>query len=614
MRNNGGDSSRTVWKVASRRPWLGSGFVVAFLAVALLTQGPYQLSQWTSWAFFGILALSFTLVWGHAGIFSFGQAAFFGLGAYSYGVASLNLLPVTQETLSALALSVVVPSMAAAALGYFMFYGRVGDIYVAIITLAVTLGLQTLMSTDQTSQLEIGVARLGGFNGLSGLPPIIVPQIGSSPRALSGAEFFVGAALLALAMALLARWILKKPFGRVSIGIRVNELRSELLGYDVRRYRVAMFTLCGAIAGIAGGAFAAWGSFISPAIFGLQQAALVAIWVLVGGRRSILGAFAGVVIVELIGSSTGAPAELTLVILGLLLILVVLFLPDGVVPALGRALTRAVDRFRSGVGRTSLQASDDEAIDTDFVKTSLSPQSLVAKGIRRTFGGLVAVDRVDLAVEPGMLHCVIGPNGAGKSTFFHALIGRHLPDRGIVTLGDEDVTRMRPDERARMGLGIKLQVPAVYWDLTVHENLWLAAYGYAKKQRAATMRANLALTWLHLDDKGGSDASALSHGEVQHLEIGMVLARGPSVILLDEPTAGMTAAETRETSALLASLLPHVTIIVVEHDMDFVRQLDSPVTVLHQGAVFARGTIEELQQDEAVLDIYLGRGDAHASP
>lgn len=141
-------------------------------------QEPYRLLQWSSWAFFGMLALSFTLVWGHAGIFSFGQAAFFGLGAYSYGVAAINLGPRTGETLSALALSAALPLLMAGALGYFVFYGRVGDIYVAVITLAVTLGLQTLLSTEQASRLELGDATLGGFNGLSGLPPLLIPQGG----------------------------------------------------------------------------------------------------------------------------------------------------------------------------------------------------------------------------------------------------------------------------------------------------------------------------------------------------------------------------------------------------------------------------------------------------
>lgn len=591
---------------------LATGLAIAAALLLAAAGQPYRLSQWSSWAFFGMLALSFTLVWGHAGIFSFGQAAFFGLGAYSYGIAAVNLMPSTRETFSALALSAVLPSLLAAALGYFMFFGRVGDVYVAIITLAVTLGFQTLMSTEQASRITIGDARLGGFNGLSGLPPLMLPQAGGLTRPLSATEFFLFAVFLALLTTLVVWWVRRSSFGRISAGLRVNELRSELLGYDVRKYRVAMFMLSGAIAGIAGGGFAAWGSFVSPAVFSLQQAALVAIWVLVGGRRSLLGAFVGVVIVQSIGSTTTGPAEYTPFILGGLLILVILFLPSGVVPGLADLVRHLGTRVGAFSSRPQTESAVDPAEGFDFVVESLSPQPLTAMGIERSFGGVAVLRGVDLDVEAGALHCIIGPNGAGKSTLFHVIIGRYLPRRGSIRLADHDITRLRPDQRARLGLGIKLQVPSVFTELAVKENLWLAAYGLTKNRAAADARADAVLRWLKLEHKAQTSADALAHGEVQRLEIGMVLARGPSVLLLDEPTAGMTPSETRQTADLLTSLVSHVTILVVEHDMDFVRQLQTRVTVLHQGQVFARGSIEELQRDDAVLDIYLGRGGSHA--
>jgi branched-chain amino acid transport system permease protein len=206
---------------------------------------------------------------------------------------------------------------------------------------------------------------------------------------------------------------------------------------------------------------------------------------------------------------------------------------------------------------------------------------------------------------------VIGPNGAGKTTFFNLLIGRFRPSGGQIVLSGEEVTRYRPDRRARRGIGIKLQVGSLYDELSCHENVWLASYAATKSSRRAAERATSILDWLGLLARARDPAGILSHGEQQWLEIGMVLGAEPSVVLLDEPTAGMSREETARTAQLVADLGEHVTVIVVEHDMEFVRQLDVPVTVFHQGRVFAQGSLDELRRDEQLLDIYLGRS-AHA--
>ncbi|MFD0575130.1 ATP-binding cassette domain-containing protein [Dactylosporangium darangshiense] len=421
--------------------------------------------------------------------------------------------------------------------------------------------------------------------------------------------------------------MLRRPFGRILAGLRENKLRTQLLGYDVRRYKLLAFVIGGAVAGLAGGLFAAWGTFISPGVFSLQQASLVAIWVLVGGRRSLLGAFVGVAVVQGLSDALGGGGgSATPIILGAVLIAVVLALPEGALPALYAAARRVLPTFavpRSAHGDAAATADGEMPglLDRSGADRSAAAEgalggapraasAITAVDLRKEFGGVMALDGASLNVTPNGVHCLIGPNGAGKSTFFNLLVGRYRPTSGQVLLGDEPITRRRPDERARRGIGIKLQVPSLYHELQVFENIWLAAYAAVHDVDAANTRTAAVLAWLQLSGKADKPASALSHGEHQWLEIGMVMASYPRVVLLDEPTGGMTREETLRAVTLIHDLARTATVIVVEHDMEFVRRLGAPVTMFHEGRVFASGSIEALRADERVLDIYLGRGRA----
>jgi branched-chain amino acid transport system permease protein len=596
---------------------IAAAVIVAGFAISgSLSQ--FRAQQWSQWVLDGLLALSFTWVWGHAGIFSFGQAAFYGLGGYTYGVVSIDLIGHTHESITAVALAVVVAAAFSAALGYFIFYGNVGDVYVAIITLATSLVLLTLMSDTADPKYHIGQAQLGGYNGMIGVPPLTLPGgSNGTGSAVSIPGFFAvvvtAAALVVLGLRLLGRL----PFGRIVAAARENELRTLLLGYDVRRYKLGAFTLGGAIAGLAGAGYAAWGTFVNPAVFALSQAAIVAIYVMVGGRTSLLGAFVGVLVVEEISSTLGGSGSTaTPIVLGSVLIAVVLILPRGVVPSLV-ALAR---RFVPALRPRPLPIPPSRVAPSDPAPVGAGPgpaadgaagELLAARDVRKAFGGLVALDGVSAAFPARGVHCLIGPNGAGKSTFFNLLVGRYAPSGGEIALKGRRITRRRPDQRVRDGLGIKLQVASLYGELTAFENVWLAAYAKARDRRAAEQRASDVLHWLGLADRAHEPAGVLSHGAQQWLEIGMVIAAEPDVVLLDEPTAGMTRAETARTVELVNALGEHATVIVVEHDMEFVRQLDAPVTMFHEGRVFASGSIADLRNDERVLDVYLGR-PAHA--
>lgn len=590
---------------------VGIGALLLVLGLVLAAVVPDYLAQeWALWVIYGLLGLSFTFVWGHAGIFSFGQAAFFGVGGYAYGVTGINLSLSTNETLTGLVAAAAVAALFAAALGYFIFYGNVGDVYVAIITLAVTLVLLTVMSSTADPKYRVGAAALGGYNGLVGVPPLMLPGT-DGPILLGSNALFAACLSIAVVVAVLLSILRRRPFGRIVAGVRENELRTALLGYDIRRYKLASFVIGGSVAGLAGGLYAAWGLFINPAVFGLQQAALVAIWVLVGGRDSIIGAFVGVALVQGLSSTLGGSGgSATPIVLGVVLIAVVLVLPRGVVPTVADLLRRVIPPLRNSVA-TSVAEGEAAGPDIHTLlsdrRSGLNPQSLEAVDLHRSFGGVQALRGVSFSLPARTVQCLIGPNGAGKSTCFNLLTGRYRPTKGTVWLGATDVTRLRPDQRARLGIGIKLQVPSYYAPLTAFENVWLAAYARLGDVRSADARAKAILGSLGLTPRSGVVAGSLSHGEHQWLEIGMVVAGDPVVILLDEPTAGMSRDETLRTVELVRALATDATLVVVEHDMEFVRALDAPVTMFHEGKVFTRGTVEELRTDDRVLDIYLGR-------
>jgi branched-chain amino acid transport system permease protein len=598
QRAGGRLSGELVWTVGLTVTMVAAaGFIPEFRAL-----------QFTSWAIYGLLALSLALVWGHGGIFSFGQGAFFGIGGYAYGISAINLSGMTGETFSAVIVAVIIATLAAAVLGYFMFYGKVGDVYVGIITLATSLVLFTFMSSTAGPRYRAGEALLGGYNGMAGVPPLSYGTPGTELTALSPGQLLAFTVILACIVTLAVRALLRGPFGRVLAGVRENELRTQLLGYDIRLRKLIVFAIGGAIAGLAGAQHAAWALFINPIVFGLQQAAVVVIWVLVGGRKSLPGAFLGVVLVEGLASFLGAGGgSATPIILGAVLIAVVILLPQGLVPALHAVAQRWIPWLRERPAEIPFDESAN--IQDVLTKTGGSRQTGVLEGVDlyKSFGGVMAVENVTLAFRDTGVHCLIGPNGAGKTTFFNLLVGRYRPTSGKVLFGGAPITGLEPHERVRRGLGIKLQVASIFPGLTTFENLWLAAYARLRVTAAATKRATQILDWLELRAQAGDAASTLSHGQKQWLEIGMVLGGEPTVMLLDEPTAGMTREETARTAAMITKLGKSISVVAVEHDMEFVRQVDVPVTVFHQGSVFARGSLEELRRDERILDIYLGR-------
>ncbi len=324
----------------------GIGGVAAVIAIGLalllvvpLVVDPIFLIELTSYVILAILALSLGLIWGYGGILCFGQSAFFGIGAYAYAIAVINM----GDSTIPLILSIVVPALFAALLGYFLFYARITDVYFGVITLTVTLILYKLMGTTSGSAYTIGKAAIGGYNGIPAIPPLNLPGVPEAFLSLDGLFYAAGLTLLAVYVGL--RFMLKSRFGQVVVAIRENERRAELLGYDARFYKLATFTIGGGIAGLAGCLFANWGMFISPDVFGLAQSAQVIIWVIVGGTGTLLGPIVGCFLVQWISTQLGTQQLLNAnLVLGVILIGFVLLVPKGITPTVLDLLDRMCQR------------------------------------------------------------------------------------------------------------------------------------------------------------------------------------------------------------------------------------------------------------------------------
>lgn len=301
---------------------------IAVILVLPAVMDLYSLINATIYVSLALFALSMALIWGHAGILCFGQSMFFGLGAYGYAVAGINF----GDSTWAVFIAVATPMIFALILGYFVFYGRLSDIYFGVITLTVTLIFFKLANSTSGDVWHIGKARLGGFNGMPDTPPLNMPFNPSAP--LSPDMVFVVAVCALVAGYMLCKWLTGSTFGRAVAGVRENEARAELLGYDSRRIKLYMFAIGAGLAGLAGCLFAN-SVFVSPTVFSLSNSAQVLIWVVVGGVGTFVGPILACLILQALTAYLGTLGWIDPnIVLGGVLILFVLLLPKGLLPAL----------------------------------------------------------------------------------------------------------------------------------------------------------------------------------------------------------------------------------------------------------------------------------------
>jgi urea transport system permease protein len=341
-----------MWKLLNGPQTMGNGkpFWIGFAAVLACALAypafadPYDVGNFAYFFIWLFMALGLCLMWGYGGIMSFGQTFFFGLAGYGYGVIAINLGGRGGTTFLALALAVGLAGIAAAVLGYFMIWGRVGGVFFGIVTLAATLVLAFFLGQTAGPQWRIGHARLNGFNGMKGMKALNIPWHGHT-LVFDGVSLY----FLLIAMLLLVyfglRMLVNSRFGNVIVAIREDEQRAELLGYDVRKYKLATFCIGSALAGLSGVLYTAWGQFITPSSIGLPAAAMPVVLVSFAGRSDLTATLVGAFVLLFAFQTINVYSQqAALVLTGLLLLITVMFVPGGFVVGLGRMLERVTAR------------------------------------------------------------------------------------------------------------------------------------------------------------------------------------------------------------------------------------------------------------------------------
>jgi branched-chain amino acid transport system permease protein len=315
-------------------------FVVflAFLLIYPLTTDEFGILNTAYFLAITLMALSLALIWGKAGILSFGQTAFFGIGGYLYGIYTLNVLG-SGATWAGILVGVLAGGLVAVVLGYFMFYGGVNDVFVGLTTLALTLVLQTFMAQTAGDEWTVGEARLNGYNGM------YVPQISIGDTPLYGRPLYFLYLAIVIGVYLLLRWLAGSRWGYGLLALQENRPRTETFGYNVRLMQVQVFCLAGCVAALSGILYASWGGYIDPSSMGLTAAITPVIYVAIGGRRSLTAAMiSSMILLKLSQSLASTAPEYALVIFGLLALLAVLFVPEGFMVAVFNALDRWIFR------------------------------------------------------------------------------------------------------------------------------------------------------------------------------------------------------------------------------------------------------------------------------
>jgi urea transport system ATP-binding protein len=458
----------------------------------------------------------------------------------------------------------------------------------------------------------------------------------------------------------LCRTVIKSRIGRVLVAIRDNENRLRFFGYEPYHFKVFVFALSGMLAGLGGMLYVPQKLIITPHNMQVLESIMVVIWVAVGGRCTLSGAILGTLVVKLMYYYFTSQRELLYYVKGVIpegiyrwtiwqpdywqfvlggvFVAVVLLLPDGLIsvwhlwtrrtPKAARPDETATDAPNGTNGngqgdQASLQQQLQRVVSLKRERTistqhrSLLDTELVrVENVKVLFDGFKALDVDEFSIDYYELQVVIGPNGAGKTTLCDVISGKTRPTSGKVFFAKEEITRLPEVDIARRGVGRKFQTPSIFNGLTVYESMELALPGRQSLarnfQRTASAedqdRIHGILNRVRLESEANQRVQYLSHGQRQWLEISMLLLAGPHLLLVDEPAAGLTDEETALTAELLLELQSEHSVLVIEHDMDFVRLLGAPVTVLNEGKVMAQGTIDQVQADPRVVEAYLGRG------
>jgi branched-chain amino acid transport system permease protein len=561
---------------------------------------------------FAVFALSLNLLMGFAGQVSIAHGAFGAIGGYLAGYLA-------QEHAWAFGPALAVGVIAALVLGLIVSLPalRLSGEYLILLTLAVQIITLVVITS---------ISALGGLTGLSALPGITL--FGST--LLTPQDFLKLLVPVALAVFLLMRRIAGSPAGRVLRGIREDELATQSLGKDVFAYKSQVFALTAGLAGLGGVLLAYYNGVVAPGMFGFSVSMTIIVMVILGGSANLYGTIIGTALVVASGPFFQKAIKLSvdksslaqLLAYGVALVVVLRWRPQGVLPE-GATPSALLRRVRPGSHSRAPEVRDS-AMAVSFAARALPDEPALALEVRalsKSFGGIRAVEGLDLSLERGQITGLIGPNGAGKTTVFNLLTGALKPDRGIVLLDGRDITGLPPHRIARAGMVRSFQDVRTFPRLTVMENVMMGVAGQ-RGERMSVVLAPLplragdrrtrdrALQWLDfvgLAQRADEPAGSLAFGEQKLVALARVLATDAEVLLLDEPASGI---DKRWSDHMIEHIarLPEAgrTVCIVEHNLDVVQRLAHKICFMHEGSVTAEGTMAELSRQERLQEAYFG--------
>ena len=601
--------------------------LICFISLIIIGQllGAYNLFLLTEILIWGLFAMSFDILFGYTGLLSFGQSMFFGIG--TYGVL-LSIKYLNVNIFEALLITILISFIVALITGYFAL--RLRGHYFVIIT--VIFSLVIFFFATHARWLT------GGDDGITiELPKLKFLNIELSFYNPFVTYYFI---LTVISIIVMICWrLVHSPLGRVFTAIRENEERARFLGYNVQRFKLASYTISGIIGGIAGGLYTIILSYASTNFFYWTVSGDAVIWTIFGGKGTLLGSFLGALFFVVIKDELSSLFSFYPILVGTILIVFILKIPDGIVGLIKKKL--AVFTL-SNEGQKQIYKQKNDNISKkicDDEKTKFNSDMPILEIIKLTkkFNGLTAVNDVSFKMNfndstnilPPPSTVIIGANAAGKTTLFNLVTGLSKPDEGeirfkgnILFKKNKNVNNQKDFQSEKIllkGIARTFQMINVFPNLTVYDNVWLGAQSRKNfffnvklaliKSESLTdvkEKVDSIINRIGLEEEKWKLAAQLSFGQQKMLEIGIALATDPKLLLLDEPLAGVSPKETNNFMRLLVELSQKTSLLIIEHDLDVVRELGFNTIVFNQGEKIAEGNPYDLLKRDDVKEIFLG--------